>query len=55
MDPVQRPRISHLQPTRYERVASPPVKPTCPECDASVAPQSGCVVCPQCGWSKCAA
>lgn len=26
---------------------------TCPECGSSIEHDSGCVICPNCGWSKC--
>lgn len=25
----------------------------CPECDAHVIHESGCITCPVCGWSMC--
>ena len=27
--------------------------PYCPECGARVVHESGCVVCPSCGWGMC--
>ncbi len=37
------------KPTRR----TPPQTPTCPDCGAKIARQSGCVVCLRCGWSRC--
>jgi hypothetical protein len=29
--------------------------PVCPECETRLSAQSGCLVCRECGWSRCAA
>lgn len=29
------------------------VKAVCPDCGAKLVPESGCIYCPICGWSKC--
>ena len=26
---------------------------SCPDCGAPTAPQSGCLICPHCGWARC--
>jgi len=31
----------------------PPKPKPCPDCGSALARQSGCVVCPSCGWSRC--
>jgi hypothetical protein len=42
------------QPTRDNPTRrTPPKTPTCPDCGAKIARQSGCVVCLRCGWSRC--
>jgi len=35
------------QPTTISR------EEVCPECSGELVPQSGCVICMQCGWSLC--
>lgn len=44
----------HTNPGHHAaNTANPVVKTTCPECGSTVEHVSGCVVCYQCGWSKC--
>ena len=40
---------AQLQPTVY----APSIQRRCPDCNARVTPQSGCLVCLSCGWSRC--
>jgi ribonucleoside-diphosphate reductase alpha chain len=49
---AKKPRI---QPSSHLTTSAPAtvVKSTCPECGSTVEHVSGCVVCYQCGWSKC--
>lgn len=34
--------------------AVPAAPAPCPDCGAGLTRQSGCLVCVQCGWAKCA-
>ena len=36
-----------------DRDANPAKLRVCPECGAEVAHEGGCVICHQCGYSKC--
>jgi ribonucleoside-diphosphate reductase alpha chain len=45
--------VGHAEPAKTAPAAGPKSLVTCPECGSTVEHVSGCVVCYNCGWSKC--
>jgi ribonucleoside-diphosphate reductase alpha chain len=47
------PAVGVAEPVKAAPGAGPKSLVTCPECGSTVEHVSGCVVCYNCGWSKC--
>jgi ribonucleoside-diphosphate reductase alpha chain len=47
------PRVAHPPEVKKTEASAQKTTGTCPECGSTVEHVSGCVVCYNCGWSKC--
>jgi len=47
------PAVGVAEPVKAAPASGPKSVGTCPECGSTVEHVSGCVVCYNCGWSKC--
>jgi len=47
------PAVGHAEPVKAAPSTGSKSLVTCPECGSTVEHVSGCVVCYNCGWSKC--